>query len=213
MDGIGVVRNPDAIHGQLCSKSYRAGAGDRRRGFQSGEALGELLGPADQRFPEALAVGPVERREDLAAVAVEDGEPLPARPRLSDPAAERVERPDPARRQAEAGGQPARGGDADPQPGERTGPKSDRNQIDRRPAAGRARRRLDLTQQCGRVPRPAGRREAELRGVQDLAVAPGADGGVGGRGVEADDDQGLSPPPPGRASASPGRRSSRLFSL
>jgi hypothetical protein len=213
VDRIGVVRNKDAIHGQLCSKSYRAGAGDRRRGFQSGETLGELLGAADQRLPEPLAAGPVERREDLAAIAVEDREPLTARPRLTDPAAERVEGADPTRWQPEAGGQPAGGGDANPQPGEGARPEPGRDQLDCRPAAGRARRRLDLAQQRGRVAWPAVGREAELRGVQKLAVAPGADRGIGGRGVEADDDQGFFSAPLGRASVSPGRRSSRLFCL
>jgi hypothetical protein len=212
VDGVGIVRNEDAIHGQLCSKSYRAGAGDRRRGFQRGEALGELLGPADERVPEPLAVGPVERRENLAAVAVEDREPLARRSGLADPAAERVEGADPARRQPEAGGEAARGGDADPQTGERAGPEPDRDQLDRRPAAGGARRRLDLAEQRRRVARTPGGRKAELRGVQDLAVAPGADGGVDGRGIEADDDQG-GPPRRSGASASPGRRSSRLSSL
>jgi len=49
---------------------------------------------------------------------------------------------------------------------------------------------LDLGQQRGRVPRPAPLGEAEQGLVQDLAVTPGAGGGVGGRGVEADGDQG-----------------------
>ena len=43
---------------------------------------------------------------------------------------------------------------------------------------------------------PAVRGEPELRLVEDLAVAPGAGGGVGGRGVEADDE-------PGQCGASP----------
>jgi len=189
VDGIGVVRNADAIHGQLCSKSYRAGAGDRRGGFQSDEPLGELRRPTDEWVPEPLAAGRVQRREDLAAVAVEDREPLARRPRLGDPPPERVERADPACRQPEAGGQAAGRGDADPQPGERAGPEPDRDQVDRLPAAGRRRGGFDLAEQRRRMTRPPGR-EAELRGVQNLTVAPGAGGGVGGRGVEADDDQG-----------------------
>jgi hypothetical protein len=47
------------------------------------------------------------------------------------------------------------------------------------------------------VQRTAALGEAEVRLGDDVAVAPGAGGGVGGRGVEADDDQGarlLSPP-------------------
>jgi hypothetical protein len=39
------------------------------------------------------------------------------------------------------------------------------------------------------VERPPQLGEAELRLGDDLAVAPGAGGGVRGRGVEADDDQ------------------------
>ena len=39
------------------------------------------------------------------------------------------------------------------------------------------------------MPGPPVGGEPEQRLVQDLAVAPGAGGGVGGRGVEADDDQ------------------------
>jgi hypothetical protein len=194
VDGVGIVRDTDAADGQLSSKSYRAGAGDRRRGSQSRQPLRELLGPGDERVPAAGAVGRVERREDLAAEAVEDGQPLALAPGPGpDPAPERVEGADPARRQPEAGGQPARGGDADPQPRERARPEADGEQLDRVPAAGGGGRRRDLGEQRRRVPRPAGRREAELGGVQDLAVAPGADGGVDGRGVEADDDQSGSP--------------------
>jgi hypothetical protein len=195
VDGIGVLGNADAIHGQLCSKSYRPGAGDRRGGVQIAEPLRQLLRPADERVPEPLAARPVERREDLAAVAVEDRQPLVARSRLgADPPPERVEGADAARRQPQAGRQPARGRDPDPQPGERARPEPDGDQVDRLPAAGRRGRGLDLDQKRRRMARPPGRREAELGGVQDLAVAPGTGGGVGGRGVEADDDQGVPPP-------------------
>jgi hypothetical protein len=103
--------------------------------------------------------------------------------------AERVEGADAARRQAEARRQAAGGRDADPQAGERTGPEPDRDQVDPLPATRGRRGGLDLGQQRGGVARPPGRREAELGGVRELAVAPGAGGGVGGRGVEADDDQ------------------------
>jgi hypothetical protein len=40
------------------------------------------------------------------------------------------------------------------------------------------------------MPRPALWGEPQQRLVQDPAVAPGTGGGVGGRGVEADYDQG-----------------------
>jgi hypothetical protein len=39
------------------------------------------------------------------------------------------------------------------------------------------------------MPRPSLRGEPQQRLLEDLAVAPGAGGGVGGRGVEADYDQ------------------------
>jgi hypothetical protein len=189
VDGVGVVRDLDAIHAQLCPESYRPGTGDRRRGGQGPQPLRQLLGPADEGVPDPLAAGGVERREDLAPVAVEDREALALRPRLRDPAAERVEAADPARRQPQAGREAARGRDPDPQAGERAGAQADRDQVDLPPAAGRRRGGLDLAQQRRRVARPAGGGEPELGAVQDLAVAPGAGGGVGGRGVEADDDQ------------------------
>ena len=63
------------------------------------------------------------------------------------------------------------------------------------PAAGRLGAALDLGEQPGRVQRPAALGEPELRLGDDLAVAPGAGGGVGGRGVEADDDQEVRPRP------------------
>jgi hypothetical protein len=47
---------------------------------------------------------------------------------------------------------------------------------------------LDLLEQRGRVPgAPIGRPQRRL--PQNLAGAPGRGGGIGGRGVEADDDQ------------------------
>jgi hypothetical protein len=162
--------------------------------------VGQLLGPADEGVPDAPAADSVERSEDLAPIAVEDGEPLPLRPDADgDPATERIEGADPARRQPQARGQPARGRDPDPQPGERAGAEPDREQVDLAPAASSRGGDLDLSQQRRRVARPPGSGEPELGGVQDLAVAPGAGGGVGGRGVEADDDQRYAflPPDPG----------------
>jgi len=187
--GVGVVRYSDAVSGQLVTKSYRSGAGHRRGRGQIGEPGGELLGPGDERLPDPLAGRRVQSGEDLAPVAVEDGQALAPRPGRGDPGGERVERADPGRRDPEAGAQPARGGDPDPQAGEGAGPEADRDQVDRAPAARRARRLLDLGQQAGRVPGPALAGEAQQRLLQDLAVAPGAGGGVDGRGVEADDYQ------------------------
>jgi len=188
VDGVGIVRYPDAVPCQLVPKSYRPRAGRRRRRRQRDDPLLELLRPADQRLPEPLARGGVERGEDLAATGVEDREAIDPGLALGQGKPDRVEGADAGRRQAEADGQPAGGGDADPQPGEGTGPEPDGEAVDPLPAAGRGGAALDLLEQRGRVPGPAAG-GAQQRLVQDLAVAPGADGGVDGRGVEADERQ------------------------
>src|SRR5262249_42552742 len=149
----------------------------------------KLLGPADQRLPDPLAAVPVEGREDLAAEPVEDGEAQPRGAGLGDRDGDRVEGAGAARRDPEAGAEAARGGDPDPQPGEGARSEPDRDQVDPRPAAGGLGGALDLGQQAGRVPGPPSAGEPQQRLVQDLAVAPGAGGGVGGRGVEADEEQ------------------------
>jgi hypothetical protein len=175
--------------GQLVTKSYRPRAGGRRRYRQCRDPLGELVGRADQRLPDPLPPGRVERREDLAAAGVEDRQALALGTALPQSAVDGVERADAAQRQAEAGADAARRGDADPQPREGAGAEADGDLLDLPPAAGGARRRLDLGQQRGRVPGPPLGGEPQQRLVQDLAVAPGAGGGVGGRGVEADERQ------------------------
>jgi len=107
---------------------------------------------------------------------------------LLQPQPDRVEGTDAAHRQAKAGAEPTRGGNADPQPGEGARPEADREPGDLIPAAGRGRAELDLLEQVGRMPGPPlGGPQQRL--VQNLAVAPGAGGGVGGRGVEADERQ------------------------
>jgi hypothetical protein len=184
-----IVRYLQAVLGQLVTKSYRPGTGGRRRARQLRHPFGQLLGAADQRLPDPLARSRVERCEDLAAEAVEHGQLLPRRTCLGDSASEGVERRDAGRRQARGGGETAGGGDADPQAGEGAGTEADRDQVDPLPAAGRRRGALDLAQQRGRVEGPSSRGEPQLRFVQGLAVAPGAGGGVDGRGVETDDDQ------------------------
>jgi hypothetical protein len=187
--GVGIVRNPDAVSSQLVPKSYRPGAGDRRRRFQLRHALGELPRRADQRLPDSLARFGVERREDLAPVAIEDRQSLALGPGLPDPSGDGVERADATRRKVGAEAEPTRGGDPDSQAGERAGTEADRNQVDPLPAPRRRRGALDLLEQGRRVPGPPLGGEPQPRLVQSLAVAPGAGGGVGGRGVEADDDQ------------------------
>jgi len=194
VDGIGVVRNPDAALGQLVTKSYRPRTSDRRGLAQGTEALGEFVGPVDGRLPDPGAVAGVEGGEDLPAPAVEDGQPLAGGTGLGDPGRDRVQGADPAQRQPEAGAEAPPGRDPDPQAGEGAGADPDGDQVDRIPAPGRLRRVLDLAQQPGRVPGPPGRGEPQLRLVQYFAVAPGAGDGVDRRGVEADDDQGCVTP-------------------
>ena len=63
--------------------------------------------------------------------------------------------------------------------------------YDRRPAARRGGAALDLGQQSGRVQRPTAPVQAQLRLDDHVALAPGAGDRVGGRGIEADDDQGI----------------------
>jgi hypothetical protein len=161
--GIGIVGDLDASLGQLVPESYRPGAGDRRRSFQSGQTLGELFGPADKRLPDPLAAIAVERGEDLAPEAVENGEPLALGAGLADSAANGVEAADPGRGQAGGGAQAAGRGDADPQAGEGTGPEPDGEKVDGIPAAGDRRRPLDLLEQGGRVSRLALRGKAQPR--------------------------------------------------
>jgi len=184
VDEVGIVRYPDAMPSQLVPESYRPRAGGRRWRRQRRHPLLQLLGPADEGLPDPLVPLVVERREDLAAAGVEDDEAV-ARPH---PATDRVQRADPGDGQAETGAQAAGGGDADPQPGEGAGAEADRDSVDLRPTAGGGGAALDLLEQRGRVPGPpVGGSQQRL--PQRLAVAPGAGGGVGGRGVEADERQ------------------------
>jgi hypothetical protein len=187
--GVGVIRNADAMLGQLVPESYRPGAGDRRRRFQPRQALREFLGPADEWLPDSLAAIGVERREDLAAEAVEDGEPLPLGAGLADSTGDRVQRADATRRQAGRGAQPTGGGNADPQAGEGARTEADREQVDALPATRGRGRPLDLLEQGRRVPGLPLWGETQLRLVQRLAVTPSAGDGVGGSGIEADDNQ------------------------
>ncbi len=190
VNGIGIVRDPDVVPSQLVPKSYRPGTSGPRRLRQCGNALLQLLGQADEGLPEPGPVGAVEGGEDLAPAGVEDGQTLALLPRLGDPAPERVERADAGDRRAEGGAEPARGRDADPQAGERARAEPDRDQGDALPAARCLGAALDLRQQSDSVLGPAIAGDPQQRLVQDLAVAPGAGGGVGRRGVETDDGLG-----------------------
>jgi hypothetical protein len=115
VDGIGVVRDTDAAGSfQLVTKAYRPGTADRRGAPHLAEPLRERLRAHHRRLPERRALSVVEGDEDLAAVAVEDGEPLAGRARRGDARAERVEGRDAAPLQAEAERQAFRGRDPDP---------------------------------------------------------------------------------------------------
>jgi hypothetical protein len=164
VNGVGIVRYPDAVPGQLVTESYRPGASGRWRRGQCSDALLQLLRPANQWLPDPRPLCAVERREDLAAAGVEDGEAI-AVPffrhagirrsggdRLRHPKPDRVQRADAGNGQAEAGAEPARSGDADPQPGERAGTESDPQQANLLPASCGAGATLDLPEQGGRVP-------------------------------------------------------------
>jgi hypothetical protein len=187
VDGIGVSRDGNAVPGQLVPKSYRPRTGGRWRLGERRDSLLEVLGPGHEGLPDPTAVPVVERGEDLAPARVLDDEMLaPVRHAAGD----RVEGADATSGQVEAGGEPARRRDADPQPGERAGAEADRDQVDSDPAAGGVGGALDLGQQRAGVPGTPARGQAQQGLVQRLAVAPGAGGGVGSRGVEADDDQG-----------------------
>jgi hypothetical protein len=187
VNGIGIVRDADLVPSQLVPKSYRPGAGGLRRLRQGGDALLQFLGPTDKGVPESLAVGAVEGGKDLAAAGVEDGQALALLPGLGDPTPEGVERADAGDRRAKGGSQPAGGRDADSQTGERARAEPDPDQGDTLPAAGRVGAALDLPEQSDGVLRAAVAGDPQQRLVQDLAVAPGAGGGVGRRGVETDD--------------------------
>jgi hypothetical protein len=202
VNGVGVVRYRDRIAGQLVPESYRPRTGGPRGLAERLEALQELLGAADEGLPEPLPRLGVEGREDLAPAGVADDQvsAVTFRPYRgithsgsSHAAGQGVEGADAGRRQADAGGEAAGGGDPDPDAGEGAGSEADRDQVDRVPATGGAGRPLDLAQQRAGVPGAPLGGEPQQRLVQRLAVAPGAGGGVGGRGIEADDDQGGGP--------------------
>lgn len=189
VDGIGIVRYADAVSGQLLAESYRPGAGDRGGPLELPEPRRQPLWRVYRRVPERRARRRVERREDLAPVAVEDRKALALCAGLGDPEGNRVERADAADRDPGGDPDPTGGGDPDPQPGEGAGAEPDRDQVDSAPATGRGGNPLDLSQQAGRVQGPPSLGEPQLRLLQDLAVAPGAGGGICGRGIEPDYDQ------------------------
>jgi hypothetical protein len=136
-----------------------------------------------------LARGRVGRGRDLSAASVEDGKATPPSRNLAKPSSKRGERAHAAQRQVATQAKRTGGRNADPQARERAGANADRDPLDGAPAAGRSGGSLDLGQQRRGVLRPAllGRSEQSL--VEHLAIACSGDGGVGGRGVEADEGQ------------------------
>lgn len=193
VDGVGIVRYPDAVPGQLVPKSYRPRTGGRRGLRQLRYPTLQLLGRADEGLPDPLPARSVERGEDLAAASVADGESIVL---LRHTGSQRVERADAGDGLAEGGCQTARGCNPDPQSGERARPEADGDQVDRAPAPCGGGAALDLPEQgSGVLGAPFGG-GAEQGLAEDLAVAPSAGGGVLGRGIEADDYQrGLAPRP------------------
>ena len=210
VDGIGVVRYPDAVsrpaRDEIVPPPNRRPTGLRR---SSRDPLGELLGPADAPAPRAA-----RRRRRRARRRPRRGSrrgrpaarpPPPASP-IPRASASSVQTPRAGRPRLapspRAVAIPTRRPVKEPGPS----PTAIRSTAPQPPAAvGRsARPRSSSPVACSGPPL---RGEPQQRLVQDLAVAPGAGGGVDGRGVEADDDQGV------RLPGDPERRRSRLSCL
>jgi hypothetical protein len=189
VDGISVLRHIGPASLQLIPKSYRPRSGRQRRAGQFRELLAERGRRAHPRPPEALARSRVAGGEGLSPPGIENREAFTAAGRGAQPVRQRVERADTGQRQADAGAERPGAGDADPQAGEGAGTEPDRDAPDRVPTARRLCRPLDLLEQPRGVPGAAVGREAEQRLVEDLVAARGADGGVLGRRVEADQRQ------------------------
>ncbi len=186
--GVGVIGNFDSPTSQLIAKSYRPRSSRYRKRGQLAKPLAKLVRGGDQRLPEPFAAGGVERGKNLATARIEDRQallPRAARSASARPRASRVQTPDSG--QAGAGGQPTRGREADADADERAGPRPTASRPTALPAAAGLDRPLDLGQQRGGVTWAAVRREPEQLLVRHLAGAHRADGGVGGRRVEADD--------------------------
>lgn len=189
--GIGVIRDLNRPIRQLLPKSYRARSAAQRRLRQFWDSRGQLLRRPQPGPPQPLARRRVDRRRNLAAAGVEDGEAAPLTGDLTEPARQRVQRAHPTQWQAAAQRQPPRSGDAHAQAGKGPGPDPDGEPTDLAPTTSRLRRPLDLCQQRRRVLRSPLLGEAEQRFMEDLAAVRRGDSGVGGRGIEADYGQWL----------------------
>ena len=148
VNGVGIVRDPDSMPSQLVAESYRPRARSRRRRRERHHLLLKLLRPTDQRPPDPLPLLGIEPGKNLPPPRIEHNQVSAG---IGHRLGDRVEGADPGYRQAEAGAEPARGGDADPQARERAGPEPDREQADLLPVARGGGAALDLLEQGGRV--------------------------------------------------------------
>ena len=188
--GVGVIGN---VEPRLASSSRNRTAPDPAASGGSGSrraALGELGRGGDQRLPEPLATRRVKGGEGLAAAGVQDGEAAPLAGTGADrPSPGQVHRA--CRRRSPAGRcwPPGRARSRS-----RSGCRR-RTRARARPRAGRPRSQPPAASaarstsassavECRGLPSA---REPEQRLVEHLAAARRADGGVGGRRVEADD--------------------------
>jgi hypothetical protein len=194
--GVGVIGDLDRPARQLLPESYRARSTAQDRFRQRRDPRGQLLCGAEPGSPQTLALAGVDGGGDLAPPGVEHREAASPGGDLAQATAERVERPHAVQRQPPAQRKGPRRGDADPQAGEGAGTDPDRDPADRRPAADRLDRPLDLRQQRGGVLRPALLGEAEQGLVDDLAIAQRGGGGVARRRIEADGYQRAAIPGP-----------------
>jgi len=76
VNGVGVLGNFNPPARQLFAKAYRPRTSGPRGHRQLSDSLAKLLRGEDQRFPEALAAGAIERSEDLTAARVENRQGL-----------------------------------------------------------------------------------------------------------------------------------------
>ncbi len=176
---------------QLIAKSYRPGPRRQRRPGGSETRSASSPRESDPWPPEAHRPRRVASGEDFAAPSVEHGQPLaPVAAIAGEAEPEAVEGADPGHRHPDAGAERPRSRDPDPQAGEGPRAEPDSDPVDGVPSAGRRRRPLDLRSSrrscgpgCRRPPRPI---NASWR---TSLAAYGADGGVLGRRVEADQRQ------------------------
>jgi hypothetical protein len=188
VDGVRVPGDLYPARSQFCTESYRPRTRCKRCLGDVCNQIAGLRGRDHHRAGQRLPLA-VDRREDLATAGIDDRHHHSPRRRFRDSAGQRIKGADSGRAKSETRAQAARGGDPDPQPGEGTRPEPDGEQVDLFPAAGRGRRGIERGKKADPVQGPAVGAGADQRLEQNLAVTPGAGGGIGGGGVEADYDQ------------------------